>query len=150
VESEPEQETDDELLPVRHQEAYDAIDRGDFDAAIEAYQAALREDPTDNLAKVGLAQVGLLRRTQDVDPVAARDAAAANPDDVSAQILVADLDVLGGHVEDAFARMVDTVRKSVGSERTRAREHLLELFEVVGGDDPRVVKARVSLANALF
>jgi putative thioredoxin len=150
TEPEPVVEQVDEPLPARHQEAYDAIDRGDFDAAVAAYEAALREDPTDDLARVGLAQVGLLRRTQDVDLAAARDAAAAEPLDVEAQLLVADLDVLGGHVEDAFARLIDTVRKTAGAERNSVRERLLELFEVVGSDDPRVTKARVSLASALF
>lgn len=147
---EPQPEQVDRPLPVHHQEAYDAIDRGDFDAAIAAYEAALREDPVDELARVGLAQVGLLRRTQDVDPVAARGKAATAPLDIGAQILVADLDVLGGHVEDALARLVDTVRRTAGGERNSVREHLLELFEVVGSDDPRVVKARVALASALF
>jgi putative thioredoxin len=147
---EPSAEPVDEPLPARHQEAYDAIDRGDFDAAVEAYERALSEDPADDLAKVGLAQVGLLRRTQDVDATAARAAAAADPLDVAAQILVADIDVLGGHVEDAFTRLVDVLRGTAGSERNTVREHLLELFEVVGTDDPRVSQARVSLANALF
>ena len=140
----------EEPLPPHHQAAYDAIDRGDFDAAVVAYETALRENPADELARVGLAQVELLRRTRDVDPQAARDAAAVARSDVDAQILVADLDVLGGHIEDAFARMVDTVRVSSGAEREKARRHVLELFDVVGGEDPRVAKARLALANALF
>jgi putative thioredoxin len=91
-----------------------------------------------------------MRRTKDVDPVAARAAAAAAPADVEAQIVVADLDILGGHVEDAFGRLIDTVRVTGGDERDRARRHLVELFSVIGADDPRVGKARISLANALF
>lgn len=140
----------DESLPPRHQEAYDAIERGDLDGAVTAYQAALREEPGDELARVGLAQVGLLRRTQDVDPTQARVTAARSPQDVAAQIMVADLDVLGGHIEDAFARLIDAVRASSGADREQARQHLLELFEVVGADDHRVGKARLALANALF
>ena len=140
----------EEPLPLHHQEAYDAIERGDLDAAVTAYEAALRESPADELARVGMAQVGLLRRTQDVDPAAARAVAARSPGDVAAQMLVADLDVLGGHIEDAFARLVDAVRVTSGAEREQARQHLLELFDVVGPDDPRVGKARLALANALF
>ncbi|MBA2694359.1 MAG: tetratricopeptide repeat protein, partial [Actinobacteria bacterium] len=56
----------------------------------------------------------------------------------------------GGHVEDAFARMIDTVRVTAGEERNQAREHLLRLFEVVGTQDPRVATARRALTNALF
>lgn len=137
-------------LPPLHAEAYDAIERGDLDAAADAYQRALAESPADDMAKAGLAQVELLRRTQGVDPAQARAAAAANPTDVDAGLRCADLDVLGGHVEDAFARLVDLVRATSGDERERVRQRLLELFDVVGADDPRVLAARRALASALF
>jgi putative thioredoxin len=140
----------EEPLPPLHEAAYEAIEAGDFDAAIAAYEQALSESPADELARVGLAQVRLLRRTSDVDVDQARAVAAANPDDVDAQILVADIDLLGGHVEDAFVRLVDTVRRTSGADRERARSHLVELFDVVGNDDPRVPPARVALANAVF
>jgi putative thioredoxin len=140
----------EEPLPPLHQAAYDAIERDDLDAAVTAYEQALLESPADDLARVGLAQVQLMRRTKDVDPVAARASAAAEPTDVPAQIVVADLDILGGHVEDAFSRLVDTVRVTSGDERNSARKHLVELFDVIGTDDPRVAKARIALANALF
>jgi putative thioredoxin len=140
----------EEPLPPLHQVAYDAIERDDLDGAVAAYEQALRESPADDLARVGLAQVQLMRRTRDVDPPAARAAAAANPQDAAAQIVVADLDVLGGHVEDAFSRLIDTVRVTAADERDAARKHLVELFELVGIDDPRVQKARLKLANALF
>ena len=137
-------------LPPHIAAAYDAIEAGDLAAAATAYEQALAENPADAEAKAGLAQVGLMRRTEGVDPVAARAAAAANPTDVDAQILVADLDLLGGHVEDAFARLVDTVRATSGDERNQAREHLLELFEVVGAGDERVATGRRALMSALF
>lgn len=137
-------------LPPLHQEAYDAIERGDLDAASAAYAQALKENPADADAELGLAQVGLMQRTQGVDLQAARQAAADNPEDVAAQSLVADLDVLGGHVEDAFARMVDLVRVTSGEEREQARAHLLQLFAVVGSHDERVRKARTALMSALF
>lgn len=137
-------------LPPHIAAAYDAIEAGDLAAAATAYEQALAENPADAEAKAGLAQVGLMRRTEGVDPVAARAAAAADPTDVPAQILVADLDLLGGHVEDAFARLVDTVRATSADERNQAREHLLELFEVVGSGDERVTAGRRALMSALF
>ncbi|HET7476334.1 MAG TPA: tetratricopeptide repeat protein, partial [Dermatophilaceae bacterium] len=137
-------------LPPLHQEAFDAIERGDLEAASQAYQRALRENPADAEAKVGLAQVGLMRRAEGADPNAARRAAAADPLDVDAALLVADLDVLDGRVEDAFDRLVDLVRRTAGEERNAVRGHLVELFDVVGGQDERVVKARRSLMSALF
>ena len=144
------EEAEEAPLPPRHQEAYDAIERGDLDAAAAAYEAALKENPGDTDAEVGLTQVKLMKRTAGVDLQAARDAAAANPHDVDAQILVADLDVLGGHVEDAFARLIDLVRATSGDEREQARAHLVELFAVVGNHDERVRKARTALMSALF
>lgn len=137
-------------LPPAHQEAFDAIERGDFEAARAAYTQALADNPADADASAGLAQVGLLERLGSVDIAAARQKAADEPDDVDAQLTVADLDVAGGHVEDAFARLVDLVRRTADDERDRVRTHLLELFEVVGTHDPRVTKARRALMSALF
>jgi putative thioredoxin len=137
-------------LPPHLAAAFEAIEAGDLEAAAAAYEQALAANPADAEAKAGLAQVGLLRRTDGVDAVAARTAAGANPTDVEAQILVADLDVLGGQVADAFSRLVDTVRATGGDERNRVREHLLELFEVVGPGDERVAAGRRALMSALF
>ncbi|MDO5699017.1 MAG: tetratricopeptide repeat protein [Dermatophilus congolensis] len=143
---------DDEVaaLPPLHQEAFEAIERGDYVAAREAYSKALAANPADHDASAGLAQVGLLERLGGVDIAAARKAAADGPDDVAAQLTIADLDVAGGHIEDAFARLVDLVRRTTEDERDKVRTHLLELFEVVGTHDPRVTKARRALMSALF
>jgi putative thioredoxin len=138
------------VVDPRYDQAYDAIERGDFDAAAEAYRSLLAESPADADAKAGLGQVELLRRTHGVDEGVARKAAAENPDEVSAQALVADLDLLGGNVEDAFARLIETVRRTSGDDRDAARTHLVELFELVGSQDERVARARTALANALF
>ncbi|GAB4099717.1 tetratricopeptide repeat protein [Sinomonas halotolerans] len=140
-------------LPPLHQEAFDAIDRGDFAAAEAAYRKALAEQPADREAKAGLAQVQLMARAAGIDQPAAealRAAAAQNPDDLDAQLAVADLDLVGGHVEDAFSRLVGVVSRTAGEDRDRARVRLLELFEVIGGSDPRVSAARAQLARALF
>ncbi|GAB3560622.1 tetratricopeptide repeat protein [Spelaeicoccus albus] len=137
-------------LPPLHQEAYDALEKGDLDGAANAFTRALKENPGDDDAKAGLAQVGLLQRTRDVDLDQARAAAADQPSNLDAQFLVADLDVSGGHIDDAFARMLTLIRTTAGDDRERVRVRLLELFEVVGAADPRVTKARASLTRALF
>ncbi|HYO85059.1 MAG TPA: tetratricopeptide repeat protein [Dermatophilaceae bacterium] len=136
--------------PGYFQAAYEAIERGDLATAAEAYQTALRENPADPDAAAGLIQVRLLERTTTTDPVAARAAAAANPDDIEAQLLAADLDLVGGHIEDAFGRLVDLVRRTADEERATVRQHLVDLFDVVGGHDARVVAARRALMSALF
>ncbi|AYV30015.1 Thioredoxin C-1 [Streptomyces sp. ADI95-16] len=127
-----------------------ALDAGDLGGAVQAYKNVLADDPANMEAKLGLAQAELLSRVQHVNPQAVREAAAANPRDPQAQIAAADLDLVGGHVEDAFGRLVDTVRVTAGDERDAVRVRLLELFEVIGADDPRVSAARTALARVLF
>ncbi|GMA36695.1 tetratricopeptide repeat protein [Demequina litorisediminis] len=139
-----------EPLPPLHQEAYDAVEREDYDAAIAAYDQALRENPKDHEAKAGRAQVALMSRTRTADLAAVRKAAADAPGDVDAQMDVADLDIMGGQVEDAFARLLDAVRGSQGDDREKVRLRLIELFDVVGAADPRVADARRALSTALF
>jgi putative thioredoxin len=145
----PGDDGEEELSPL-HQEAFDAIERGDLESAAGAYEKAIAADPKDADAQAGLAQVHLLQRTRGADLGSARDAAAADPSDLDAAFLVADLDLLGGHVEDAFTRLLDLVRSTEGEERDRVRTHLLELFTVVGNHDERVRKGRTALMSALF
>jgi putative thioredoxin len=140
----------EEYVDPRYAPAQDALAAGDLDAAVGEYQKLVDANPADAEAAGGLAMAKVLQRTQGVDLNAARQAAADRPDDVDAQTLVADLDMAGGHVEDAFLRLIDLVRRTAGDDRDRARTHLLGLFAAVGNDDPRVLKGRQSLANALF
>ncbi|MDT0481434.1 MULTISPECIES: tetratricopeptide repeat protein [Streptomyces] len=130
--------------------AVHALDAGDFGGAVQAYKNVLSDDPGNSEAKLGLAQAELLQRVQGLDPQQARKEAAEKPGDAQAQIAAADLDLVGGHVEDAFGRLIDTVRRTAGDERDTVRIRLLELFEVVGADDPRVSAARRALSRALF
>ncbi|KOX33706.1 thioredoxin [Streptomyces sp. NRRL F-6491] len=127
-----------------------ALDAGDLAGAVQAYKNVLADDPAHPEAKLGLAQAELLTRVQDLDPGAVRRNAADNPADVTAQLAAADLDLAGGHVQDAFGRLVETVRRTAGEDRNAVRLRLLELFEVIGADDPRVTAARQALARVLF
>ena len=134
-----------------HAEALDAIERGDFAAAVASYEQVLAKAPADHEARAALVQVRLLERLSGVSADEVRAAAAADPADVDAQLRVADLDVSGGHVEDAFLRLLEAFSASSDdAERTRIRERLLELFEVVGAADPRVTAARTRLASLLY
>lgn len=148
----PVAEGDETEPPVdpRYAPAQDALGEGDIETAVAEYQKLVDANPADVEAVAGLAMAKVLLRTQGVDLNEARAAAAAAPDDIDAQTLVADLDMLGGHVDDAFARLVDVVRRTAGDERTKARDHLLGLFSAVGNEDERVLAGRRALASALF
>ncbi|WP_434812213.1 tetratricopeptide repeat protein [Microbacterium sp. bgisy189] len=137
-------------MPPLHQEAFDAIEAGEYPRAAAAYEQALAENPRDADALAGLGQVRLLTRVADADLQAARAAAAASPADIDAQLLVADLDLAGGHVDDAFGRLLDLFAVLPTDERAPVRERLLELFGVVGDADPRVTRARGRLSSLLF
>jgi putative thioredoxin len=150
VSAEPVEEGAEPEPDPRYAAAQDALGEGDIGKAVEEYQKLVDANPADTEAAAGLAMAKVLQRTQGVDLNAARAAAAERPDDVDAQTLVADLDMLGGHVEDAFRRLIDLVARTSGDERNAAREHLLGLFAAVGNEDSRVLAGRQALASALF
>jgi putative thioredoxin len=130
--------------------ADDALMTGDLDAAEAAYRKILAESPADAAAESGLAQVDLYRRIAGIDPAGALAKAEADPDDLDAQRLAADIQVLSGQAPEAYERLIALVRRTSGEERDAVRKHLLSLFSVAGPDDPAVAGARRALASALF
>ncbi|MFZ7088510.1 tetratricopeptide repeat protein [Curtobacterium sp. RRHDQ10] len=150
AEQDPASEPEPEPLPPHHQAAYDAIERGDFAAAIQEYRTAILQDPHDQMAVAGLAQVSLLDRLDGRTADELRAAAAESPTDAHAQMGVADLDISGGHVEDAFARLLDVFPGVSGEDRDAVRARLVEYFELVGTEDPRVIAARRRLTMLLY
>ncbi len=133
-----------------HAEAYDAMERGDAAAAVEAFEKALRDSPKDSEARAGLAHARLLVRTEGADLEALVAATDAQPGSTEAALAAADADVALGRAESAFARLIALVTVTSGDERERVRLRLIDLFEIVGTQDPRVVAARRDLATALY
>lgn len=147
----PPEEADAEPEPdPRFAAADEAFANQDFDTAIAEYERLTKQYPGEAEIAERLAGVKLMARTKDADLQQARQAAADQPDDIQAQFLVADLDVSGGHVDDAFDRLIDLVGRTSGEEREEVRQRLVELFTVVGNGDSRVGAARRKLAAALF
>lgn len=146
----PAPEPVEEPLPPHHQEAYDAIARGDYAAAVKEYETAIAQNPRDALAVAGLAQASLLRRLQGAEADALRAAAAGAPQSVAAQLAVADLDMSGGHVDDAIGRLLDLFPSLDPAGRDAIRARVLDYFEIAGPEDPRVVAGRRRLASLLY
>jgi putative thioredoxin len=126
-----------------------ALERGDFEAAREEFDKLLHSNPNDTEAQVGKAQAGLFARAAVLDPQSTL-AAAVGSDDLNSQLAAADIEMITGQVEAAFARLIGMIRKLSGDERDQTRVRLLELFETLGNTDERVLKARRDLMTALF
>lgn len=147
----PEAELGEDEEPVadpRFAAADEALARGDFAAARDEFDRLLQANPGDAEAALGKAQASLFARAAELDPQETLTR-AADPADVDAQLDAADLELVQGQVGEAFDRLLSVVRRG-GPARDTARVRLLELFETVGGTDPRVVKARRDLMTALF
>ena len=129
--------------------AEDAIEAGDYDLAIARYQAILSVEPANSEAAFALGQVRLLQRVEKLDPGVVQ-AASEQPDNIDLQLDAADLLLVGDRVEDALNGLLATIKRTTGDDRDRARERLLEYFDLLGPDDPRVGAARRELTRALF
>ena len=137
-------------LPPALAAARDAMEGGDLDAAAQALEKALADAPGDPLAKSWLAQVNLIRRASSYDPATVSREAAASPDDIDAQLRMADVQMASGDAEEAFDRVLGVIKRTSGAERNTARLHLLDLFEILPPNDDRVKKARTQLTLLLF
>jgi putative thioredoxin len=137
-------------LPPHHQEAFDALSRNDLPAAQAAYQKALAESPADADAVAGLAQVELLERVLPLNSEEVRRCAADDPTSVHYAMQVADLDLSGGHIEDACARLLTVFGAAGEEDREILRERLLTYFTIIGHNAPEVKKARTQLASLMF
>jgi putative thioredoxin len=142
---EPVEEPDDP----RFVAAEAALQEGDYDLAIERYQAILNAEPANAEAALAMRQVRLLARIESHDPqLAAR--ADSEPDNIEAQLAAADLDLAGNDADAAFARLIGLLARTTGDERETVRQRLVEYFDILGPDDPRVASARRDMARVLF
>lgn len=139
-----------EQMEAEEIEAMDALEAGNYVAAEAAYKKWLSRKPSENLAKLGLAQTQLLIRTEGLELSEIIDQSSLNPSDIQLQLKAADVEIVNGGVEAAYARLIHAVRTTSGDERTQVKDHLLNLFALVDQSDPRLVAARKELASALF
>jgi putative thioredoxin len=131
-------------------EALAALDQGDYATAEAAYKRLLARKPNDNFAKLGLAQVQFLSRTHDLAAAKIMEDAIKHPDDIEIQLQCADVEVMSSYLEPAFERLLRLLMVLHGDEQKVVKDRLIELFGLVDPADPRVIKARAQLANALF
>jgi putative thioredoxin len=139
-----------EQMEAEEIEALEALEAGNYLAAEVAYKKWLSRKPSENLAKIGLAQTQLLIRTEGLELDAVILESTKNPGDIALQLKAADVEIVNGGVEAAFTRLLHAVRATAGDDRAKVKDHLLNLFALVDPSDPRLVAARKELASALF
>jgi putative thioredoxin len=139
-----------EQIEPEEADAMNALESGDYVAAEVAYKKWLARKPSENLAKLGLAQTQLLMRTEGMDLETVIAQSTASPTDIDLQLKAADVEIVNGGVEAAFTRLLHAVKATQGDERTKIKNHLLDLFALVDPSDPRLAAARKELASALF
>jgi putative thioredoxin len=137
-------------IPMEPEEeaAYAAMEKGDYKAAKLSYEAWLKRKPNEQVAVVGLSQVNLMIRIEGLDPVLTLQ--NANDDDLTSQLMCADIQIASGDYEAAFDRLLKVIKSKSGDERDQAKSHLISLFNLVDPTDARLIKARAALASALF
>jgi putative thioredoxin len=139
-----------EQMEAEEIEALEALEAGNYLAAEVAYKKWLSRKPSENLAKIGLAQTQLLIRTEGLELDAVISESTKNPGDIALQLKAADVEIVNGGVEAAFTRLLHAVRATAGDDRAKVKDHLLNLFALVDPSDARLVAARKELASALF
>ena len=140
---------EEEKIDPRLEAAFNAIEKGDFVSANNSYKEMLNQNPADQVAQAGLAQVGLLERASKLNPNDVLQK-ASDRKDFASQMDLADLELMKGNPGAGFAVLINAIKISSGEDRDKLRARLLELFVVVGDSDPEVIKARRDLASALF
>jgi len=139
-----------EKIEPEEEEAIAALDAGDYAKAEAAYKKLLARKPNDNFAILGLAQTQLMARTDGIDGAKIMQEAIESPDDIEIQLRCADIEIVSGYLEPAFARLLRLIPLFDGADKKIVKDRLIELFALVDPADPRVIKARAALANALF
>jgi putative thioredoxin len=134
-------------LPAKHKAAFEAIDAGDYGAAVKHYESAINENPADAMAIAGLAQAKLLVRTEGLD---FEKALALSPSDFESAITKADACVAVGHSAEGYQAILTRFALADKEEREKLRKHLLELFEISPPDAPELANARRALAALLY
>jgi len=134
-------------LSASEQAALDAMDNGDFGAAVKIYEEELKQNPGNELLSERLAQVKLVERTFNGD---IEKELSVEPSSVAAAMRKADFHLSVGQSEEAFALLLNWFDKSNAEERKALSSLFIELFTVVGKSHPSVVEARKLLAMKMF
>ena len=139
-------EPEPELSPT-HQQAFAAIEENNYPLARSLYEKALVENPNDQLAEAGLAQIKLLIRLEGKDLPSLVSSLGQDTDAVLDRV---DALVASGAASAGFEQLLVLFESTAKDQREPIRLRFVELFLVVGNEDPAVIKARKNLSLLLF
>jgi putative thioredoxin len=164
----PEQEVNtfiDQLLPTEAELVAEVAlaeeASGDLEGAEDGYREALEKDPVNKEAAVGLARV--LAERGDLD--GARELIAPHLPDAEAERVASlirvrgwatvdgdtDLDVAKRRAASGATRgALEGMLAALAEDRDPARQAMVDVFAVIGDEDPLVIEFRRKLTNALY
>lgn len=134
-------------LSLTHQQAFAAIEENNYPLAKTLYEKALVENPNDQLAEAGLAQIKLLIRLEGKDLASLASSTGNAEDEVLDRV---DALVATGAAATGFEQLLGLFEKTAKDQREPIRLRFVELFLVVGNEDPAVMQARKNLSLLLF
>jgi len=134
-------------LSITHQQAFAAIEENNYPLARSLYEKALVENPNDQLAEAGLAQIKLLIRLEGKDLPSLVSSLGQDTDTVLERV---DALVATGAAWAGFEQLLVLFESTAKDQREPIRLRFVELFLVVGNEDPAVIKARKNLSLLLF
>ncbi|MBI1395140.1 MAG: thioredoxin [Betaproteobacteria bacterium] len=123
---------------------------GQDDAAREALAtltplAGKDRDLAPRIARLNLA----LSVSSDADTSALRDAVSGNPDDLAARLKLANALVANREYEAGLDELLEIIRRDRAFDDDAGRRTMLQVFDLLGPDDPLVPKYRRLLASTL-
>lgn len=135
----------------RLEQAEEKLSIGDFDGALELYEAMLQSEPANAGLKRARANVAFFARAAKIDrtadPIARAD---AEPKNVALALDAADVIMLVDDPAKALDRLLTLLPQVFGDERETVKNRLVDLLQLFDATDEVALDARRRMASALF
>lgn len=123
------------------------IAMGDLQAAEVELDKALQVEPNDEQLISMKRQIQLMKRMGGADLQQSLEIESDDPDQLR---IKSDALLVHGDAQKALDTLLDRFISATDEDKEKLRNHVLELFELIGNSDPLVLKARARLASLLF
>lgn len=124
--------------------------QGEVDQAIQTLKKVPYGGPERKEAERLLAQARLRQGATDGNEAAYRQRIADNGNDLEARMALISIFASREAYPDALEELLEVVRRDRKEMREEARQRMLDIFNVLGNDNPLAREYRNKLASALF